>query len=325
MDTDTSDHYANYLNDMEEFKQNKFNLETIIAPELALKIPIYNASCCGAKTHDDLQKLYNSSSTGAVLTKSSTKHLRFGNIEPRYYEGDNNLTLNSMGIPNHGYYYYKLMRDYFSTSKPYIQSIYPFDKEELKLMLSTTDYNHWEINLSCGNVNKKIIPYDFEEFESYLDIIHQSPKTGSIGLKLPPYYHTYEFDQVSNLLNKYDCIDYVVSMNSLANGLIIDKEKDKIVLFTPSGSIGGTETMKAIALGNVYQFTRRLTNTQVVGCGGVVTGKDVYDYMLVGACAVQIGSAFMREGVSVFDRVLGEFKDVMELKGYTRLLDIPLI
>ena len=76
--------------------------------------------------------------------------------------------------------------------------------------------------------------------------------------------------------------------------------------------------MKSIALSNVRKFYE-LTDCDIIGCGGVVNGRDVYDHILCGASAVQICTQLKKEGVSVFDRINDELGEVMKSRGYSEL------
>jgi len=74
---------------------------------------------------------------------------------------------------------------------------------------------------------------------------------------------------------------------------------------------------KPIALANV-----RLTHEQlgkripIIGAGGVNSGVDVFEFLLAGAAAVQVDTAFIREGVGLFSRLATELCDLMSHKSY---------
>lgn len=314
---------------------NKPSLHTTLAGIL-LSSPIYNASGCLCTLDTELNDLAESKSA-AILTKSSTINPRDGNEHPRFYLGSN-YSINSMGIPNKGFkHYINYYKSYLSTNltKPYIQSLYPFDKEELVTMfdyinnnldMTTQNKTLWqyliELNVSCPNVNNNIM---LNKIEEYLDTIKQNNKHNiTIGLKLPPYYLRYEFDNVSNLLLKYeDYVKYVVSINSVVNGLDIDVENEslRIVPNNGLGGIGGDPALP-VALSNVYQFNLRLQGTiDTVGCGGVSSGNDVFKYLLVGAKAVQVGTELIRNGTECFDKINKELSELIESKGYKKISD----
>ena len=81
-------------------------------------------------------------------------------------------------------------------------------------------------------------------------------------------------------------------------------------------------SFKAVSLANVYQFYKRLKNKiDIVGCGAIKNGKDIFDYLLCGAICVQIGSQLLREGLNVFERLECELKDIMNKKGYKTIND----
>ena len=49
--------------------------------------------------------------------------------------------------------------------------------------------------------------------------------------------------------------------------------------------------------------------------GGIETGQDIYEHLLAGASAVQIGTAFVEEGTQMFARLEQELTTVLESKG----------
>jgi len=54
----------------------------------------------------------------------------------------------------------------------------------------------------------------------------------------------------------------------------------------------------------------------IIGTGGVVSGQDVFEHLLCGASAVQIGTVLVDEGLGVFNRLQQELAAVLEKKGY---------
>jgi len=55
----------------------------------------------------------------------------------------------------------------------------------------------------------------------------------------------------------------------------------------------------------------------IIGTGGIVTGSDVFEHLLCGASAVQVGTTLVDEGLGAFDRLEQELVAVLEKKGYT--------
>lgn len=58
----------------------------------------------------------------------------------------------------------------------------------------------------------------------------------------------------------------------------------------------------------------------VVGVGGVRTGRDVFEMILCGASAVQVGTCHWIEGPKCFERIAMELKkNMMQIKGYATI------
>ena len=289
---------------------------------------IYNASGCNCTTKDQLDNLYKSKA-GAVISKSGTVKPREGNPEPRLSLVAHG-SINSMGVPNLGYKFYL---DYSKqmVNKPYIQSIIPFSIDDLEHMLIDINKNSIhpylvEVNLSCPNIiNKSIFALDYESFDKYFNV-NNSINTSNliIGLKLPPYFEFPQFEQVANIIKKYDNkIKFITCINSLVNGLIIDSDKEETLIYPKEGygGIGGIYA-KPFALSNVNRFYKLLGDTiDIIGCGGISSGQDAFDHILCGASAVQVGTQLIKEGSDCFERIEKELIEIMERKGYGNVSD----
>lgn len=177
-----------------------------------------------------------------------------------------------------------------------------------------------ELNLSCPNVpGKPQIAYDFETTESILSEVF-SYFTKPLGVKLPPYFDIVHFDQAAAVFNKYPLV-FVNCINSIGNGLVIE---DETVVIKPKNGFGGIggDYVKPTALANVHAFYQRLNpSIQIIGTGGVKSGRDAFEHILCGASMVQIGTALHQEGPSIFERITNELKAIMIEKGYQSLED----
>ena len=147
--------------------------------------PFINASGCYCYDKEQLDKL-QLSDCGSIISKTCTFESRLGNETPRYWH-NNNLSINSMGLPNKGIEYYI---DYFNSivsSKKHFISIGGLNIDENKLLISYILKNYYikfnsnnsnkihalEINLSCPNIkNHPQTGYDFNNLESYIDQLH---------------------------------------------------------------------------------------------------------------------------------------------------------
>ena len=64
-----------------------------------------------------------------------------------------------------------------------------------------------------------------------------------------------------------------------------------------SGGVGGYSGpgLKPLSLRCVFEVASALPGRPIVGCGGVVTGRDVVEYLMAGASAVAIGTAHLAD------------------------------
>jgi dihydroorotate dehydrogenase (fumarate) len=71
--------------------------------------------------------------------------------------------------------------------------------------------------------------------------------------------------------------------------------------------------LKPISLGQVQQFRTLLPESfDIIGVGGISTGRDVLDYLRAGADSVQVGTHYFQNGPRVFSEILQEFVDLVE-------------
>jgi dihydroorotate dehydrogenase (NAD+) catalytic subunit len=73
--------------------------------------------------------------------------------------------------------------------------------------------------------------------------------------------------------------------------------------------------IKPIAVSNVYSVYDAV-DIPLIGVGGIYTWQDVAEFIFAGARAVQIGTAIMDEGVTVFDDINKGLENFMAEKGY---------
>lgn len=302
------------------------DLSTTIA-DIKLQNCLMNASGCLCTNPNELTSLNNSTS-GAIVTKSSTLNPRSGH-QGEWFYSNTDFSINSNGLRNLGYKYYNQWYLDNNVTKPYIQSLYPFDNNELKEMfeyINTSRINQTnpyliECNVSCPNIN---INNSFEKIDNYLDIIKQNNINKiPLGLKLSPYFYPYEFDTMSSIILKYD-VKFITCINSIPNCLDINIETETTRI-SPNGGLGGFggKPIFPLSLSNVHQFNNRIGDKiNLIGCGGVNSGEDVYKYLLAGASAVQIGTKFCEEGYTCFDRINDELLTLMKKYNYTCINDI---
>lgn len=284
--------------------------------------PISNASGVFSKERNELLEMVHSYS-GAVITKSCTLLPRLGNEKPCYWENER-ISINSMGLPNHGFKFYVDFIDDMANekiSKHCFLSIANINnietKQILKYIAANPNIIYPEINVSCPNIKgKEQLGYNYTELESFLKEITKV-YTRPFGLKLPPYFDPVQFKAVASIIKGFESVEYLTCVNSVGNALEINIEDDCGVIKPKSGlgGFGGCDILP-IALSNVYQFKKLLPELDIIGCGGIKTGEDVYKHLLVGATHVQIGTTLHRENTSCIERILNELETIMIRKGH---------
>ena len=291
---------------------------------------ISNASGPKCTDFKELKEIDNSVS-GLVLSKSATLESRAGNPEPRYWDNDWG-SINSMGLPNHGIGYYVTVSS--QIRKPYFISVngltYEDTLEIINKILSRPGIDGIEVNLSCPNiVGKGQLGYDPEMMRKYLtgvfEKLNESSRKLVVGVKLPPYFDFSQFEEIAAVLMSFP-LDFITCINSIGNGLIVDYMSEQVVIKPKNGfgGIGGTY-VKPTGLANVRKFYEIFqehgSKIKIIGCGGIETGKDAFEYILCGAEMVQVGTQFYKEGKKCFSNIRNELGEIMYKKGYTLLED----
>lgn len=315
-------------------------LKTVVAG-IPLDSCIYNASGPRTATIEALAKIGESQS-GAILSKSATLVKQDGNPLPRFVnkidmgkilcEG----SMNSEGLPNAGIDYYiseTAIKTLSPLNKPYIISISGLslsDNLEMFERIMKIEYiSAIELNLACPNIpGKPVIAYDFDQMDDIISkfVSHPLFHTKPFGIKLAPYFDIPHFKRAADIIAKYP-IKFVVTCNTIGNGLIVDYERECAAI-SPKGGFGGLGGgfIKPVALANVRMLSTLLSDSDhnradidIIGVGGVCSGQDAFELILCGASAVQVGTCHWTEGSSCFARIADELQEIMTKKGYSSI------
>ncbi|RME30881.1 MAG: dihydroorotate dehydrogenase, partial [Thermoflexia bacterium] len=175
-----------------------------------------------------------------------------------------------------------------------------------------------EVNISCPNVDDQYLrmfaadPYVSAQVTRRVKANTDIP----VLVKLSP--------NVSDIVRIAEAVveagaDGITAVNTLGPGMILDIETLQPVLSHGTGGISGP-ALRPIAVRCVYDICRTV-DVPVIATGGVTTGRDAVEMILVGATAVGIGSAVYYRGLDVFRQVCEEIRDYMVRHGYQRLDD----
>jgi len=113
--------------------------------------------------------------------------------------------------------------------------------------------------------------------------------------------------------------DALVAINSFGPCLAIDIETGRPRMGGGAGSgwLSGP-ALKPLAVQSVFDIARAV-DVPVIGCGGISRGIDVIEMAMAGASAVQVCTAAILRGPSVFGRIAAETAAWLAAHGYTSL------
>jgi len=80
------------------------------------------------------------------------------------------------------------------------------------------------------------------------------------------------------------------------------------------GGLSGP-AIRPIGVRAVYDICEKV-HIPVVGVGGVGSGRDALEYIMAGACAVQVGTAIIPKGLAVFEEITKEMASLLEDAGF---------
>ncbi|KAK5717866.1 dihydroorotate dehydrogenase [Elasticomyces elasticus] len=164
-----------------------------------------------------------------------------------------------------------------------------------------------EINLSCPNIPDKPPPaYSGSSLAEYLTVLAEEKTAGegrvAVGIKTPPYTYHDQFQTLIDALlascNPTCPVDFITAVNTLGSSLVLaDIDGSPAINSATGAGIGGMagSPLHALALGNVRTIRSMLDQHEqlkcidIIGIGGVVG----------------VGTALGREGVDVFEKILG--------------------
>jgi len=105
--------------------------------------------------------------------------------------------------------------------------------------------------------------------------------------------------------------DAVSLINTLV-GLAVDLDRRRPVLTNVTGGLSGP-AIKPVALRMVYDVARAV-KIPVIGMGGIASGEDALEFLLVGARAVQVGTASFTDPRAT-ERIAGELSVGLRRRG----------
>ncbi len=258
--------------------------------KLRLKNPVMTASGTfgyGEEYADyvDLNRL------GAIVVKGLSLKPRLGNPPPRIMETTGGM-LNAIGLQNIGV-------DAFIEEKlPYLRkynvaviaNIYGESYTEYskvaKKLNAVKGVHALEVNVSCPNVKKGGLSFGADpEIAAQVTRKVKDETDLPVIIKLTP--NVTDIAAIAVAVEKAGA-DALSLINTLT-GMSVDLKGRKPHLKNITGGLSGP-AIKPIALRMVWQVVKRVS-IPVIGIGGILDAGDALEFLMLGAKAVQVGTA----------------------------------
>ena len=244
---------------------------------------------------------------GGIVVKGLSAQPIAGNPSPRMYDTPSGI-LNSIGLQNVG------VRAFVAEKLPMLR---PFDTaiianvfgysipdyiEVIRVLEDTDGLAAYELNISCPNTKRGGLEYGTDPVSAAEVIsaaraaskrplwVKLSPVIGSIGL-------------MAQVAEK-EGADAVTIANTYP-ALCLDPHTRKSRLGSTTGGLSGAG-IKPITVRLVYEAAR-VTKLPIIGLGGIESPADVAEYMIVGASAVEVGTAHFADP-RASERLVGDLE-----------------
>lgn len=236
------------------------------------------------KDYIDLNKLGGISSKGLTLKKNP------GNSGIRIYETPAGI-MNSIGLQNPGVDHFiqnelVFMRKYDTVV---IANLGGHSYDDYRLgaaKLNKADIDMIELNISCPNLKEGGMAFgtDPKKAKEVISLVRKETNLPLIVKLSPNVTHISEFAKIAQ-----DCGADAISLVNTFNAMAVDIKKRKFIFDNKTAGLSGP-AIKPIALRMTYEVANAV-NIPVIAMGGIMNVEDCLEFMMVGASAIQVGTA----------------------------------
>lgn len=264
--------------------------------------------------------VFDVSKLGALVTKGLTLDPCPGNKPPRICETPAGL-LNAIGLQNPGVksFISDLLPEMLAFGVPVIANIAGRTKEEFVALaerLTDTGVAGLEMNISCPNVRAGGMALGTVP-EAAAEIVEAVVRRTDLPIivKLTPNVT----DIVGLARAVADAGAHALSLINTLVGMVIDVEEQKPVLGNITGGLSGP-AIRPVAVRAVWAVSQAV-DLPVIGMGGICTGRDAMEFILAGASAVAVGSAFFHDPMAAV-KIITELEEYCTGHGVDKLQDL---
>lgn len=295
------------------------DLTTTLGP-LKLKTPVMVAS--GTFGYGpEYADLVDLNALGAIVVKGIALNPTRGNPVPRTFEVPSGL-MNAIGLPNPGVEgfvreYMPFLRQY---DVPVVVNIWGKSVEEYVEVARRFDQvegvHALEINVSCPNIKEgsAVFGTDCDLFQQVVSSVREVTSLPLIPKLAPNVSDIKRFARAAESCGA-DAISLINSYPALA----VDVETGKPRLANVTGGLTGP-AIHPIAVKLVWEAASAVS-IPVIGIGGITKAADALEFMLVGASAVQVGTASFTHPTTALEVTAG-IQDYLERHSVSRVSEI---
>ena len=287
---------------------------------IALRNPVLAAS--GTFAYGvEFEKLVDLNALGGFVVKGLSREPIEGNPPPRVYESEGGM-INSIGLQNIG------VRAFVRDKLPALArlrtavfaNVFGYQVEDyVEVVRVLNDHEGlaaYELNVSCPNTCHGGIYFSSDP--ALLSEVVEAVKraaTRPVIVKLSPNVSAIEPLARAAEASGADALSLV---NTLI-GLAIDARARRPRIGAGFGGLSGP-AIKPVALRLVYQAAQAV-KIPVVGLGGIASGEDAAEFLVAGACAVEVGTATFWDPRSPL-RIAEELSTFLRRENIARAADL---
>ncbi len=266
------------------------DMKTDLGRGLLLKNPVMLASGTAAfgMEFDDFYPLEK---LGALVTKGISIDPIEGNPTPRIVETSGGM-INSIGLQNPGAHVFadELLPQIRKHDLACIVNVFGYSDEGYEKVVEFLEraegIDGYEVNISCPNVKHGGIQYGTNPEMTYRLVRELRNRTDRhLMVKLSP--NVTDITEFATACEEAGA-DSLSLVNTLL-GMAVDIETRRPKIARVVGGYSGP-SIKPVALRMVYQVAQ-CVSIPVIGIGGIQSVKEALEFLLVGATAIQVGTA----------------------------------
>lgn len=234
---------------------------------------------------------------GAICSKGTTLRARIGNPPPRVTETPAGM-LNSIGLQNPGVdaVLEKYADRWASWTVPVIVNVAGESVDDYvevaRRLGGHPGVAGIELNISCPNVGADGLQFALDKGAA-AEVTAAVRKATDLPLMVKLSPAATDVRGIAKAIAEAGA-DSISAVNTLP-GMALDRVRRKPLLGNVYGGLSGP-ALKPVALRVVYEVAQ-VVKIPIVAIGGVGSLDDVLDFLMAGACAVQVGTAVFADPV----------------------------